>query len=57
MALFRSLSENELGEQTGIALGEALKTNTSLQNLKYVPWCPISISTGVLVNHFCPCSH
>ena len=34
LALFRSLSQNELGEQTGVALGKALETNTSLQNLK-----------------------
>ena len=27
-------ADNELDEQTGVALGEALKTNTSLQNLK-----------------------
>ena len=33
LALFRSLSGNELGEQTGVALGKALETNTSLQNL------------------------
>ena len=31
---FCSLRMNKLGEQTGIALGEALKTNTSLKNLK-----------------------
>ena len=29
-----SLWDNELGEQTGVALGKALETNTSLQNLK-----------------------
>ena len=34
LALFRSLSENELGEQTGVALGKALETNTSLKELK-----------------------
>ena len=33
-ALFCSLKANELGEQTGVALGEALEVNTSLQNLK-----------------------
>ena len=33
-ALFCSLNSNNLGEQTGIALGKALKVNTSLQNLK-----------------------
>ena len=33
-ALFCSLEDNELGEQTGVALGEALKVNTSLQDLK-----------------------
>ena len=33
-ALFCSLEWNELGEEGGIALGEALKVNTSLQNLK-----------------------
>ena len=34
LALFRSLRWNNLGEQTGVALGKALETNTSLQNLK-----------------------
>ena len=29
-----SLMYNKLGEQTGIALGEALKTNTSLKELE-----------------------
>ena len=29
-----SLLGNDLGEQTGIALGKALETNTSLQVLK-----------------------
>ena len=33
-ALFCSLEYNKLGEQTGVALGEALQANTSLQNLK-----------------------
>ena len=33
-ALFCSLTTNKLGEQAGIALGEALKVNTSLQNLE-----------------------
>ena len=34
LALFRSLYNNKLGEQTGVALGKALETNISLQNLK-----------------------
>ena len=29
-----SLASNNLGEQTGVALGKALETNTSLQKLK-----------------------
>ena len=29
-----SLEGNQLGEETGIALGKALETNTSLQKLK-----------------------
>ena len=29
-----SLRSNNLGGQTGVALGKALETNTSLQNLK-----------------------
>ena len=29
-----SLSQNNLGEQTGIALGKALETNTSLKEVK-----------------------
>ena len=29
-----SLHNNNLGEQTGIALGKALETNTSLQHLE-----------------------
>ena len=29
-----SLCFNTLGEQTGVALGKALETNTSLQNLE-----------------------
>ena len=29
-----SLGDNNLGEQTGIALGKALETNTSLKELK-----------------------
>ena len=33
-ALFCSLFYNKLGEQTGVALGEALQTNTSLKELK-----------------------
>ena len=33
-ALFCSLRHNDLGEQTGVALGKALKINTSLQNLE-----------------------
>ena len=31
---FCSLYNNNLGKKTGVALGEALKVNTSLQNLK-----------------------
>ena len=32
--LFCSLYGNDLGEQTGVALGEALKVNASLQALR-----------------------
>ena len=34
LALFRSLIRNNLGEQTGVALGKALETNTSLKELQ-----------------------
>ena len=33
-ALFCSLRDNNLGEQTGVALGKALAVNTSLKELK-----------------------
>ena len=33
-ALFRSLRNNNLGEKAGVALGKALETNKSLQNLE-----------------------
>ena len=36
-SLFCSLRHNVLGEETGVALGKALETNTSLQELRFVP--------------------
>ena len=41
-----SLRLNKLGEVGGTAVAEAIKVNTSLQNLKYVPWYPISNCLG-----------
>ena len=36
LRLFSSLDRNELGPEAGKALAEALKTNTTIQNIKYV---------------------
>ena len=36
LGLFSSLQENGLGPEGGKALAEALKTNTTIQNIKYV---------------------
>jgi hypothetical protein len=35
-----SLEGNELGEEAGKAIGDALKTNTTLTTLKYDPLVP-----------------
>ena len=42
----RSLSWNEIGDEGGKAVAEALKTNTTLTNLKYVGGADVSPSRG-----------
>ena len=42
----RSLYQNKIGDEGGKALGEALKTNAALTDLKYVTGAAVSPSSG-----------